>query len=296
MSKGPPENARGILKMEKYSQMENYSVLMSVYKGEDPAHFAAAIQSMLDQTVAADDFVIVCDGALTEALDAVLDAYTARYPGLFQIVRLSRNVGVGLAAKAGLAVCRNDLVAKMDSDDLSVPDRCQRQLARFAADPALALVGGVIEEFDDRTGKVLSIRSAPEDHEGICRYARRRSPVNNVTAMYRKAAALDSGGYRDLRRAEDYDLYLRMLMKGYRAENLPETLVKVRMDADSHRRRASWPALQGCAQVWWNAWRGGFSTLADLVICLAGQTFLVICPARVQQWIYKKFLRKEIRE
>ena len=268
---------------------------MCVYHGEEPAHFEAAIRSMLDQTVVTDDFVIVCDGPLTAELDAVLDQFESRHPGLFRIIRLPENVGVGLAAKAGLAACRNDLIAKMDSDDISVPDRCQRQLARFAADPALALLGGVIEEFDNRTGKVMSIRSAPMDNAGIRKYARRRSPINNVTAMYRKSAALDAGGYRDLRRAEDYDLYLRMLIKGCHAENLPETLVKVRMDADSHRRRASWSTMKCCAGIWWYAWRTGFSSLTDLAFCLAGQTFLVICPGCIQQLIYKKFLRKEVR-
>lgn len=274
--------------------MENYSVLMSVYEMEEPEHFAAAVQSMLDQTVKPNDFVIVCDGALPTELDEVLTYFVSRYPDLFQVIRLPQNVGVGLAAKAGLAVCKNDLIAKMDSDDLSLPHRCERQLARFAANAELALLGGMIEEFDDRTGKTISIRSAPVDHEGICRYARRRNPVNNVTAMYRKSAALDCGGYRDLRRAEDYDLYLRMLINGYRAENLPEILVKVRSDADTHRRRASWVTLKGCAGIWWNAWRSGFSTLGDLLICLAGQTFLIVCPGRVQQMIYKKYLRNKI--
>lgn len=284
------------MEMEKYKKMENYSVLMCVYSGEEPVHFAAAIQSMLDQTVVTDDFVIVCDGPLTAELDGVLDTFRAQYPGLFQIVRLPENVGVGLAAKAGLAVCRNDLIAKMDSDDISVPDRCQRQLARFAANPELTLLGGVIEEFDNCTGKVVSVRSAPVDNAGIRRYARRRSPVNNVTAMYKKSAALSVGGYRDLRRAEDYDLYLRMLVKGYYAENLPETLVKVRVDTDSCRRRASWSALKCCAGIWWYACRTGFSSPLDLLICLGGQTFLIICPGCVQQLIYKKFLRKQIKE
>lgn len=273
--------------------MEKYSVLMLVYHGENPGDFREAIQSMLDQTVRTDDFVIVCDGPLTRELDAVLDTFTVRYPGLFQIVRLPRNMGVGLAGSAGLAVCRNDLIAKMDSDDISLPDRCEKQLARFAATPSLSLLGGAIEEFDNRTGEIVSVRSTPTDHAGIRKYARRRCPVNNVTAMYRKSAALAAGGYHDLRRAEDYDLYLRMLVRGYRAENLPEILVKVRVDTDTHRRRASWPTLKCCAGIWWYAWRTGFSSLADLLICLAGQAFLVVCPGRVQQLLYRKFLRRK---
>lgn len=266
---------------------------MLVYKGEDPANFREAIRSMLDQTVPTDDFVIVCDGPLTAELDAVLDAFVSRYPGLFRIVRLPENVGPGLAGNAGLAVCRNELIAKMDSDDISVADRCEKQLACFAADPELTILGGVIEEFDNRTGAVFSIRAVPLDNAGIRRYARRRSPINNVTSMYKKSAALAAGGYRDLRRAEDYDLYLRMLIRGDHARNLPDTLVRVRVDRDTQRRRASWRTLKACAGIWWQGYRAGFSSLADLVICLAGQTFLIICPAGVQQMLYQKFLRKK---
>lgn len=272
--------------------MEQYSVLMLVYQKENPEDFREAIQSMLDQTVRTDDFVIVCDGPLTAELDAVLDEFVSRYPGLFHIVRLPENVGVGLAAKAGLAVCKNDLITKMDSDDISVPDRCEKQLTRFAANPELALLGGIIEEFDSHTGNVLSVRITPPDDKGIRRYARRRCPVNNVTAMYRKSAALAAGSYRNLRRAEDYDLYLRMLIQGCRAENLPETLVKVRVDTGDYSRRASWRTLKCCSVIWWHAYRSGFSSLADLLICLAGQTFLVVCPGSVQQLIYRKFLRR----
>ena len=276
--------------------MENYSVLMSVHINENAEHFAASIQSLLDQTVVTNDFVIVCDGPLSKELNKVLEEYDSRYPGLFHIVRLTENVGVGLAAKAGLAVCRNDLIAKMDSDDISLPDRCRMQLSRFSENPDLALIGGVIEEFDNRTGKVFAVRTVPEENSAIRTYARRRSPFNNVTVMYRKSAAEAAGGYRDLRRGEDYDLYLRMLIDGCYAQNLPQTLVRVRVDSDTHRRRASWSAMKGCAGIWWHAYRVGYSSLSDLLICLCGQMFLVICPGRVQQMLYKRFLRKQIEE
>lgn len=273
--------------------MENYSVLLLVYKGEEPANFREAIQSMLDQTVLTDDFVIVCDGPLTGELDGVIADFEAKYPGLFQILRLPQNVGVGLANRAGLELCRNELVAKMDSDDIALPDRCRLQLERFAQKPELAVLGGYIEEFDNATGKPFAIRAVPVEEDAVRTYARRRNPINNVTAMYRKSAAMAVGSYPDLRRGEDYDLYLRMLMKGYRIENMPRTLVRVRVDADSHRRRTSWAALKGCAGIWWNAYREGYSSAWDLMVCLVGQMVLILCPARVQQMLYLHLLRKK---
>ena len=111
--------------------MEAYSVLMSVYYKESPEHFAEAIRSMMEQTVVTDDFVIVCDGPLNEKLDAVLEKYDCKYPGVFQIIRLPQNVGIGAAVNIGLQHCKNDLIAKMDADDFSVVDRCEKQLRMF---------------------------------------------------------------------------------------------------------------------------------------------------------------------
>lgn len=273
--------------------MENYSVLMLVYSAEEPANFRAAIDSMLAQTVVTDDFVIVCDGPLTPELDAVVEEYAARDPGLFRVVRLPEHVGEGPAGNAGVAVCRNELIAKMDSDDLSLPDRCEKQLARFAEKPELAILGGVIAEFDGRTGAVQAVRQVPLEHGAICRFARRRSPFNNVTVMFRKSALLAAGGYRNLYRGTDYDVYQRMLMKGCRGENLPDTLVQVRVEPGDYGRRMSWKTLGCCAGIWWRGYRAGFSSLGDLLICLAGQAALILCPGWVKRMFYMKFLRRK---
>lgn len=274
--------------------MEKYSVLMSVYHKEDPEYLSAAITSMLEQTAPPDDYVIVCDGPLNEALDRVLEDFASRYPDVMQIVRLPENIGVGLAAKEGLQYCRNELVAKMDSDDLSVPDRCQRQLEEFERDPELTLLGGFIEEFDTLTGEPFALRQVSGDHEGICRHARRRCPMNNVTVMYKKSAVLAVGSYRDLRRAEDYDLFSRLLIAGYRAKNIEDVLVKVRVDPNSHRRRSGLPVLKACSSIWWNSYRKKFSSLGDLLFCMVGGVGLFLCPSFLQKLLYNSFLRKKV--
>lgn len=274
--------------------MDNYSVLMTVYHKEKAEHFAASIQSMLDQSVRTDDFVIVCDGELTKELDQTLEAFVDANPGLFQIVRLPENVGVGLAAKEGLLHCKNELVAKMDSDDISVTWRCELQLQKFAENTELTVVGGFIEEFDACTGEPFAVRSVPLSNEGIRQYAKRRSPFNNVTVMYKKSAVLAVGSYRKLSRGEDYDVFLRLLIAGYYAENLPDTLVKVRVDSDAIRRRSSVSALKGNAGIWWYSFRMGYSGFFDLVICLTAELVLFICPHRVKQVIYNCFLREKV--
>ena len=97
--------------------MENYSVLLPVYNREKPEYLRKSIQSMIDQTVPTDDFVVVCDGPLTEKLDAVLSAYESLFPDIFRLVRLEENRGLGAALNEGMKYCRNKLIARMDSDD-----------------------------------------------------------------------------------------------------------------------------------------------------------------------------------
>ena len=272
--------------------MDHYSVLMSVYYREDPVFFSQAIQSMMDQTVVTNDFVLVCDGPLTEELDSVIDYFDKQYPGIFNIIRLGENVGIGAAVNAGLHQCKNDLVAKMDADDVSVPDRCEKQLRLFENNPMLTVAGGYIEEFDRALDAPVSIREVPTDNEGIRKFARRRQPFNNVTVMYRRNAVLNVGGYRSLGRCEDYDLYVRLLNAGYYAENLAEVLVKARAGQKGLSRRASFATLKGVIQSRRNALKMGFISFGDFLICCVGELVIVICPGFVRKFIYNTFLRK----
>ena len=89
---------------------------MSVYKKEEPAFLKAAISSMMDQTVLPDQFVLVCDGPLTEALDEVVEHFQEQYPEVFLVVRLKECGGLGPALQTGIKHCRNEFIARMDSD------------------------------------------------------------------------------------------------------------------------------------------------------------------------------------
>lgn len=272
--------------------MEAYSVLMSVYVKENPEHFSVAIESILNQTVVTDDFVIVCDGPLTQQLDAVLERYISRYPQIFHIVRLPENVGIGAAANQGLQHCKNDLVAKMDADDIAVPTRCELQLKLFRENPKLTVCGGYIEEFSEDPAKPFAVRAVPRENEEIRKFAKRRQPFNNMTVMYRRSAVLAVGGYHSLRRCEDYDLYVRLLHAGYQAANLSEILVWARVNSGAYARRASWATLKGCASSRWSSYRLGYSSLLDVAVCVAGELVILISPKGLQHYIYSHFLRK----
>ena len=269
---------------------------MSVYEKEKPEHLEAAVQSMLRQTVATDDFVIVCDGPLTAELDAVLERYEAQNPSVLHLIRLPENIGTGAALNVGIAHCKNELIAKMDSDDISVCNRCERQLREFAKNDRLTVVGGFILEFTDDPHKPVSRRLVPCDYEAIRRYARRRQPFNNTTVMYRKSAVQHVGGYKAMMRGEDYDLYVRMLHENDFCENIGDDLVFVRIRDKKTDRRTSRATYCGFIKTRWYALRLGFSSPWDFLVACAAQTIVFLAPPFLQDLIYKKILHKPVRE
>ena len=272
----------------------DYSVLMSVYAKEKPEHLDTAIQSMLDQTVKTNDFVIVCDGPLTEALDRVLQKYKSQNPEVIRLVRLPQNVGTGSALNIGLSHCANELIAKMDSDDISVPCRCERQLREFSADEKLTVIGGYIIEFSESPEKPVSRRLVPCDNDGIRKYARRRQPFNNMTVMYKKSAVQKVGGYKAMTRGEDYDLYVRMLLENYYCKNIDDDLVFARIKEKKADRRTSYATYQGFVKTRWYAFREGYSNLWDVLVACGAQTAVFLAPAFLQGLIYKKVLHKPV--
>jgi glycosyltransferase involved in cell wall biosynthesis len=272
--------------------MEKYSVLMSLYKKEKPKYLKQSIDSMLNQTILPDEIVIVKDGPLTDELEEVLNSYIARYLDLFNIVVSERNLGLGLALNLGIINCRNELVARMDTDDISLPDRCEKQLRAFEQNNELVIVGTMVDEFYNNPNEIISSRVVPTTHNAIYEFAKRRSPFNHPTVMYKKSKVIECGGYSDLRRNQDVDLFGRMLFAGVKAANIGESLLLFRSNNALSKRRRSWENTRSYIFTIYNLWKLGYSGLSDYLIVAIGQTVMFLCPLTVQNWLYKKFLRK----
>lgn len=273
--------------------MENYSILMSVYQKETPENLRLSMESMLTQTVMADEFVLVCDGPLTEALDAVVLDYQNRYPQVMRIVRLQNNQGLANALNAGLRVCRNSLVARMDSDDFAPPERCQLQVDAFEKDPELVLVGGTVKEFVGEPSHVTGCKQMPLTQQEILRYARKRNPFNHPTVMFRAEAIRDAGGYPDSYRFhEDYALWAKLLLRGAKTRNLPDVLCYMRTDNGLYRRRGGRAYWKAAVKFRWHLYRIGLYSLMDFVYVSTALTLTCLAPASFRKVIYQTFLRK----
>ena len=261
---------------------------MSLYKKEKPEYLVLAIDSMLNQTVKPDEIVIVEDGPLTDELYSVLDEYGEKITR----IKNEKNLGLGLALNVGLKKCKNDLVARMDTDDISKHDRCEKQLKVFEKKPELAIVGAWVEEFYDSPDEVISTRVVPNKSEEIYRFAKRRSAFNHPVVMYRKSKVLENQGYADLRRNQDVDLFGRMLFYGCKAENIPEALLLFRSNDDLAKRRKSWENTKSYIDTIKRFYKIGYSSFLDYIIVAVAQTGMFVMPVKMQHWVYKTFLRK----
>lgn len=217
--------------------MEKYSVLMSVYYREDPMYFRQAMESMLNQSVKPSEVVLICDGELTPELDAVIDELYAQNEDLFHIIRFEKNRGLGFALQAGVEACSYDLIARMDTDDIALPDRLEKQLKVMEQNPQVSVVGGQIAEFIHSTDEIVSFRIVPQSAEEIRERAKKRNPMNHMTVLYRKADVLAAGNYQDLKYYEDYYLWARMLAKGYQMCNIGDICCHVRVGNGMYQRR-----------------------------------------------------------
>jgi len=272
--------------------VEKYSVLMSLYKKEKPEYLCLAIDSMLNQTVFPEEIVIVEDGPLTLELYEVEKRYQKQYSDLFTIVKNETNLGLGLSLNNGLSACRNELVARMDTDDISKPERCEKQLKVFASKPELDIVGAWVDEFYTSPDTVVSTRAVPCTHNEIYDFAKRRSAFNHSAVMYKKSKVLEQGGYSGLRRNQDVELFGRMLYAGCKAENIGEALLWFRSNDDLAKRRKSLENTKSYIDTIKKFWKMGYASFGDYALVATAQTAMFLMPVKVQHWVYKTFLRK----
>ena len=272
--------------------MKSYSVLMSVYYKENPEFLRQSIYSMIDQTVQTDNFILVCDGPLTEELDEVIACFSEKYPTIFNVIRLKVNQGLGHALNVGLRHCKNELVARMDSDDISVRERCSMQMRKFAENPELTVVSGTVKEFMGSAEHITAVKILPEQHEDIYEYAKMRCPFNHPAVMFKKSDVIKAGSYMDFHGFEDYYLWLRMLSGGMKGYNLSEVLVYMRVGNGMYARRGGVSYLKDMAEFRKIMLNSGYINLLEFLASVIVRGIVILMPANLRKTVYSVFLRK----
>lgn len=266
---------------------EPYSVLITVYKKDNPEYFRQSLSSMLTQSVMPDEVVVVADGPITKYLQSVIDELDTKYPQVINEVKLKENVGLGTALKIGVKKCKNELIARMDSDDISLPDRCKLQLEAFAQNPHLDIVGYSIKEFSENVDNIVGERKVPVSHEEIYKFSKLRDPFNHPTVMFRKSKVLSSGNYGDYRKNQDSDLWIKMLSHKAVCQNLTEDQFRFRFDEATYARRKNWLNTSSLLEIRYRAWRSGYNCWWEFLVIATGQLARYALPMWFQRILYK---------
>lgn len=273
--------------------MGAYSVLMSVYYREKAEYLRLSMESMVTQTVPPEQFVLVCDGPLTPELDAVIAEYEAAYPDLMTVVRLEKNMGIGAALNAGLQFCRNEIVARMDSDDIAVKERMEIQLKELDTYKNVSVVGGQTAEFYDDPDMITGYREVPV--EEIPKYMKIRNPMNHMTVVFHKSHIAEVGNYQEFPGPgfEDYYLWVSLVANGKQLRNVSEVCCKVRANADMYSRRGGINYFRNCMKVENLLLRSGiisrFRYGVNIVMWFTGT---VLLPPKFRKAVFLNVLRK----
>lgn len=266
-----------------------FSVLMSLYDKEKPAYLQQCFESLLTQTLPADDIVLVLDGPINSGLQALITHWQAKLP--LNIIALENNVGLGSALNAGLAHCQYEWVLRMDTDDICVPTRFAQQLAFIGSHPDVSVVGGQIAEFNDDPQNSHASRQVPMTHQQIFASAKSRNPINHMTVAFKKSAVQAVGSYRHAPLFEDYDLWVRLLVAGYQFANLPDVLVYARAGEAMYERRGGIDYAKYEVDIQRAFYQQGFLTALQMLKNLAIRLPVRLLPNGLRSWVYQRLLR-----
>ena len=270
---------------------KSFSVLISVYYKENASFLEEALCSIENQTLKASEIVLIKDGPLNPELYKVITNHNEHSKIPYKIIELKENVGLGEALNKGLDHCSNDWIARMDTDDIALPDRFKKQSRYLENHPDIDVLGSWISEFDDSPQNTSGERTLPGIHHDIVQYAKYRNPINHMTVMFRKKAVKAVGSYLPMRGFEDYWLWIRMLKEGYVFANIEEVLVYARTGDSMLERRRGWRYIKDEINFEKNGWALGFFSFYDLLRNIIIRFVARLLPSTVLKKVYNT-LRK----
>ncbi|MCM1372255.1 MAG: glycosyltransferase [Bacteroides sp.] len=272
---------------------KQFSIITSVYKNDKPEFVRVALDSMLvNQSVKPTEIVLIRDGPVPDGLGELLSEYESKYPDVMNIIRLEKNGGLGNALQLGTETAKYDLVARMDSDDICLPNRFEKQLAYMRQHPDVDIVGGQITEFIGDSANIVGQRVVPTDNETIYEYMKSRCALNHVTVMFRKEAVLRVGNYQDWFWNEDYYLWVRMMAGGCKFGNVEDVLVNVRSGTDQYARRGGRKYYESEKGIQKLLLENGMITRTKYMKNVAVRWLLQIAmPNWLRGWFFRTFAR-----
>ena len=217
-------------KVKEAVKYPSFSVLMSVYNKENAAYFDTSLNSIERQTIQPTEIVLVEDGPLGSGLSAIVQKYKKIWGSRLKVIKIPKNGGLGPALRLGTKYVTTEWIARMDTDDVCVPNRFEIQLKEIKQHPDYAVIGGQIDEFVNKTNNIVGSRTVPLDEDDIYNFIKYRNPFNHPTVMINRKKLLEVGGYQPTDRLEDYNLWVQFVKNNYNVKNLNKVLVHMRVN------------------------------------------------------------------
>lgn len=268
----------------------DFSVLMSVYKKEKPQYLRSALKSIEEQLLCPNQIIIVKDGPLTNELDSILDDFDRKYFEIVKLVINKENKGLAYSLQKGLGYCDNQIIARVDSDDINYEKRFLTEFNYLNENPKVSVVGCQIEEYDPNVGN-LGVRKVPITPKEIYDFSKKRNPLNHMSVMFRKSAVLSVGGYEQVSLFEDYFLWIKLLNESYKISNLPMELVRATVDSQFYSRRGGLSYLKKEVYFQYRCYKIGFLSIYEFVRNVIMRTGVRLFPNAVLQFFYRHILR-----
>ena len=264
--------------------LENYDWLMPLAPWENPNILRAAINSLQNQTWAAQNLIVSVDGKLPEELKKVLNEYNLP----MKILEADQWIGTGATLEIGINQCRSKWVLRADSDDKAYPKRAEIQLKHLANNPNVAVLGGqLLEEWGN--GKVQGVRKVPITEKDINILAYWRNPLNHPTVALNRHAVEKVGGYRNIQYFEDWDLWLRMRKHKMPIENLKDILVSAGVNSNYLNRRRGLQYLKKEISFLIKCAKEGTLPLCQVAILVMVRSPWRLLPANLLISVMRKF-------
>lgn len=275
--------------------MEKYTGLASIYKNTKLEELSIALDRMEQQTLPPDQIVVVIDGPVNEELKNYILTKQKEKKYLYTIVESQENIGLGRALALGMKDCRNELVARFDTDDICVLDRCEKQVKYMEQHPDCSVVGANILEFIDNTENIVGCRQVPETHDEIVNFMKKRCPLNHMAVLFRKSEVEKAGGYQDWWLNEDSYLWARMYLAGCKFYNIQENLVYARVGKEMYARRGGYKYYLSEKGLFKFMYKNKIINFAEYTIAKCIRFVVqVLMPNGIRQWFFKTFARRRV--
>lgn len=275
----------------KSLDLENYSVIMSIYKKVPPQFLKESINSILNQSYKTNEFIIIKDGPLSDAQNELLDDFYKKNRKIIKLMELEKNSGAGVAYNLGIKSCTNKWAAIMDSDDIAVSTKFEKQMRYLKDHPDIDVIGTNAVEFLNNPSNIVSTRIMPESNEEIIKFSHKRCPMIQPTVIFKVSALISSGSYQKSELTEDYDLYVRMIMNNCNFYTYQEILYYIRTGEDFFKRRGGLKYLKPILGFKYKYYKQGFYSFKEFVLTAGSSLIVSIMPNSLRTFLYKKFLR-----